>query len=858
MSSSTLAPKTSLAQRLEISAFALLACLIALLPLLIIVNTHDQFELPKQLLLRSGTALVLACFLASLALTPKVRWRRGPLDLAVLLWSAWLIVKTLHSVSRPLSWRGEYENFNGSLSQLNYSLLYFLAVQLLNTPLRAAWFSRAFERSALVVAVYALMQALQLDFIQWAQNSVISDRFFATLGNPNFLAALLVMALPLLALRAWEATQHGRPTLRHELWIDWASRVGALTLWITLYGNYPVSRALDLWDPRPGADTVAGLLLIALIATLAVQPLLWRSGRARGAALLGLSIDGLLFFKALANTGTRGAFLGLAAGALVVLVVVFKNRPKSLLPLIGAGLVLSTLALGPVMRQRLASTLRDPSHAIEISRRQIWVPALRIWREHPWTGSGVDTFKTIFPHYSTARFATYDGDNVSSRNAHSEPLQVLATLGAIGFGLWIFLLARALLAWRQAWSRAQNEWRIDLLAAGAAGAAYLGQNLVSFGVAAISAPFFVWLAFPALNAPSNVNVPARTWPAWVRTSVLSLAVLVLGLGFYSSRQTLRADILFQKSSAAQQQALAMEKVDLPTSRALAAYALQGITEIGLLDPPMAGEVNRWYQQLRDAETSLARSESAPQLRTLFGQGGQYLLFALSALQQEAASALQPNEVKYKVFVGLAWEELFKRTSDNTTRQIFFQRSLAAYQAGATMNPMNAYYQGNVARLQGLRVEAGDASALPLAEAAYKNAIHRAPVTRLFYENLMLLYLHAQRPDAVQALVDQAWATDPKLGASLAFSAGSGLYDASALTGKIYDAKTTANLKARGLSLIRRAYAQNPSEPNIPYVLGVMLWNDAQRQEAKAMLDAALRIDPGHKAALQFKKQIGLK
>ncbi len=69
------------------------------------------------------------------------------------------------------------------------------------------------------------------------------------------------------------------------------------------------------------------------------------------------------------------------------------------------------------------------------------MPALKIWQAHPWTGTGVDTFKTVFPSYATSRFNHFDGENVSSRMAHCEPLQILATMGAIGLALWLAFCA---------------------------------------------------------------------------------------------------------------------------------------------------------------------------------------------------------------------------------------------------------------------------------------------------------------------------------------------------------------------------------------------------------------------------------
>src|SRR5260221_2765635 len=111
-------------------------------------------------------------------------------------------------------------------------------------------------------------------------------------------------------------------------------------------------------------------------------------------------------------------------------------------------------------------TLTHPMQAFDETRMQIWVPALKIARHFPMTGSGVDTFKTVFPQYSYSKCAKYDGDNVASRMAHCEPLQILATMGLIGLGIWLWLLFAWSASWLRLWlKRGEDMEKAALLAA---------------------------------------------------------------------------------------------------------------------------------------------------------------------------------------------------------------------------------------------------------------------------------------------------------------------------------------------------------------------------------------------------------
>jgi hypothetical protein len=845
----------------------LLALIVATVPLFFYTLTQDQFELPKQVLLRVLSSLLLGSAAAYWALSPRAAWRRTPLDLPLLGYCAWLLFKTLFSVSSAISWRGEYENFAGSLTQLNYALLFWLAVQFASTWARARSLALAAMWAALATSLYALLQASQRDFINWASESFVSDRFFGTLGNPNFLAGLACMAIVLKLPLAWDEQE--RPVQGRD-W-SWWGRGLLIVVGLATYLFMNRLNALFFWGQRPGQDSSALFIASLWLFCFAASFILRHMGRLRTAQALGHGADLLVLFKALANTGTRGGFLGLIAGLAFLAVGWLHWRSQGgswgkLLPRVGLslGVVLlllsaAFLGLGPSFRERMGKTLRNPAQALETSRLQIWVPAVKIWRDHPLTGTGVDTFKSVFPSYGTSRFNRYDGENVSSRMAHCEPLQILATMGLIGLALWTAFCGALFWSW---WKRlaTAGEAGYLLMGFGALLAAYLGQNLVSFGVSGISVPFFLTAALVfAGDAPAT----PRSRRPWNLAPALLLGLLVAAVGTWLATRVVIADEDYALSFQISRQMQSAENLSAQDAAGLAAYSVQELQRQGPgLPLDFKAELERWLPMLSDAAGQLqAHPEQAATLRPSLIQGGAALLFALSALKMEEAVALCPGEVKYRVYLGLAYEELFKRTLPER-REIWFKRARQAYEDSVALNPQNAYYHGNLGRLLGMAAQAGAADYVPLAETQYLAAIRIAPVTRIFYENVLLLYAHYAKLKEAAALMDSLEARDKELAPSLLMAAASTFFQwrQSSEPSWTPQAKSASlpqalNWARRGVALAPASFLDARDQAAFgDYALSLAGFEmiARHRPEAKAALALASKWKPGDPAIQRYK------
>lgn len=131
-------------------------------------------------------------------------------------------------------------------------------------------------------------------------------------------------------------------------------------------------------------------------------------------------------------TGSRGSMLGLACAAL--LFVIFADH--RLVPLAAAGIAAIPFVLPPTLISRFAAvlTMTDSSSRYRMS---IYAACFDMVRDYWATGIGVSAFSMVYPHY------LYSASN--AYHSHNLFLQILIELGAVGFVIFILLLA----AWFQ-------------------------------------------------------------------------------------------------------------------------------------------------------------------------------------------------------------------------------------------------------------------------------------------------------------------------------------------------------------------------------------------------------------------------
>jgi O-antigen ligase len=164
-----------------------------------------------------------------------------------------------------------------------------------------------------------------------------------------------------------------------------------------------------------------------LVIPLALVPLVL--GKVRRERWFAVGIFALLPIVAIFLSASRGGILSFVAelGVLALLIVLRRTGGKNVLAggvvLLLAFLLVSWLGVRQIL-ERFSSM-----QSLEVNvgkratmRRDTW----HIFREHPWTGTGLGTLPIVFPAYESL----YDGKIVN--RAHNDYLEMLADTGLVG------------------------------------------------------------------------------------------------------------------------------------------------------------------------------------------------------------------------------------------------------------------------------------------------------------------------------------------------------------------------------------------------------------------------------------------
>lgn len=169
-----------------------------------------------------------------------------------------------------------------------------------------------------------------------------------------------------------------------------------------------------------------------LFASLALSLVIWGRGRwLRGAAAALL----LLLLPALVFSFTRSAWLGFLLAAAILLAA---RRARWVLALAAAAAITAALLPG-VYRARVLS-IANPESPWNVERVHMWRAGLRMFRDHPLTGVGIQDLHPLYMRYKDPDAKERVG------HLHSVWVQVAATMGTVGLLalVWLFVgLARS-------------------------------------------------------------------------------------------------------------------------------------------------------------------------------------------------------------------------------------------------------------------------------------------------------------------------------------------------------------------------------------------------------------------------------
>jgi O-antigen ligase len=238
--------------------------------------------------------------------------------------------------------------------------------------------------------------------------------------------------MPLLVgLAAWHTADARRGRRALAVYLAAFALVSALglALWV-MHGASFASRARGLVGHYM---TFGGELLlfipVALAIALTARTPRWRWGAA-AVALLALA--------PLAATFTRSAWLGLFVSCAVILAV---ERPLGLVFLALAAVAAWFLAPG-AWGARIHS-VADPANLWNRQRVFMWEAGVRMFRDHPLTGVGLQDLHALYDQYRSPDSVERAG------HLHNAYIQIAASMGLVGLAAFAWLYASLL---RTAWA----------------------------------------------------------------------------------------------------------------------------------------------------------------------------------------------------------------------------------------------------------------------------------------------------------------------------------------------------------------------------------------------------------------------
>jgi O-antigen ligase len=244
-----------------------------------------------------------------------------------------------------------------------------------------------------------------------------------------------------------------------------------------------------------------------LVIPVALVPLVL--GKVRPERWFAVILLALLPLGALFLSASRGGIISFAAelGVLALLLILRRAGGKHVLAgavvLLVAFMLVSWLGVRQIL-ERFSSmqTLEATSGKRASMRLDTW----HIFREHPWTGTGLGTLQTVFPAYETL----YDAKVVN--HSHNDYLEALAETGIVGaaccawfLGALFFRSLRRLLLQDKSFSAALH------LSGLVACTGFLVHSLVDFN---LHIPGNALLFFLLANlATADISSPAPPAPA---------------------------------------------------------------------------------------------------------------------------------------------------------------------------------------------------------------------------------------------------------------------------------------------------------------------------------------------------------
>jgi tetratricopeptide (TPR) repeat protein len=558
----------------------LFLALMFLIPVIFDRRIGIVFSGTKSVFLRTIVIILVAIWFLKLALGGKHIFRRTIGDWPILAYLLAVCAATITSVNFIISFWGFYGRYEGLATWICFGIMFFITTNYFRGFIKLKRLLAIIIPTATTMAVYGIIQRQELDPYAWG-GVVTWQRVIATIGQPNFLAAYMIMAffMTLYFLLESEHKVNLAAEIKERMKSIPKKIIGGGNAWhlnylpIVYFISVPAIFVFTIYSLNGLNVPVWYLSFILMIITAVLFALNYEK-------IPKIIFDVLILISLAVNyiclfyTQSRGGFLGFLVGGVLFIMLLPKeliiNNWKKLAILFALITIISGVTIvNPTYSpfQRFTSEIKvegssqdnapaDKTEQIKKqtvelagaagSRGETWKSAAGIIADNPVFGIGPEVLKMVFPRYETELFRFKEAFHVKQDRCHNETFDVPVTKGMLGFFLYLIVLITVYYQGFKTWGKSDPQKKLMLAALLAAMTGYLIQNQFSFGVIAITSLFWVLWAM-VLNIDSElIEEDKKEITGW-DIPYLPIALIVLALVYLISVSfsQFRADLYFK-------------------------------------------------------------------------------------------------------------------------------------------------------------------------------------------------------------------------------------------------------------------------------------------------------------------------
>jgi len=510
----------------------------------------------------------------------RFSWRT-PMVLPALATMGIYLISSVFSLVRYTSFVGSYQRLQGTYTLFGYLVLFFAIVTSLRTRAQLARLVTVLILNSLPISLYGIIQHNGLDPLPWAGD--VTSRVASNMGNAIFVAAYLILIVPLTAARIIQSFNDilSREEARLSdilraagyifiiavqlltIWYSqsrgpWLGLVAAAVLFPYLALIMLQRRALTEsaapsqgWmDTLKGAGFGLGALAISVgLAALAVLVLKGKTGIYVGGGLAVLAFGGMWLYCIVEHKGWRWLWIGWGTvGLAAAMGLLLINIPGPL-----------QTQVRKVEQLRRLTTITELQSGTGKVRGLIWQGAVELIKPHApikfpdgkedalnairlLIGYGPESMYVAYNSFYPAELGHYESRTASPDRSHNETLDSIIITGVVGLAAYLFTFV-SFFYWGMRWlglfkTRGQLWLYLGLIAAFALifftiawrlEGAYLFAVAIPLGVLVGTMVYLTVEAFRAQFAARATDIETEQTPQTTHPHALLIVGLLAGV-----------------------------------------------------------------------------------------------------------------------------------------------------------------------------------------------------------------------------------------------------------------------------------------------------------------------------------------